>query len=130
MKSLYSASALASPCAPPSRYHASAIASFALARYSLVSYVLIRFCKSRRAISKRLCSISLIALSNSTLSGCCVSLLMGLSYLWRRNPQPPSSTTAAVTAADIFIALRTIVNHSPKQISHLDRGGARRDLTH
>ncbi len=81
MKSLYSASACAIPLAPPSRYQLSAIASFALARYSLVSYVFIIVCSSSRARSKRLCSISPMAASYSTLSGCCVSLAMGFSYL-------------------------------------------------
>src|ERR1700694_3297880 len=49
-----------------------------------------------RATSKRLCSMSLMALSKSTLSGWLVFLVMGLSYLWRRNPHDDSNPTAAI----------------------------------
>src|ERR1035441_14769 len=72
-----------------------------------------RFCSSRRAISKRACSISLMALSNSTLSGCWVSLVMGLVYFLRRMPQPPRSTATAKTTAVERIAFRTIITQSP-----------------
>src|ERR1700732_4143259 len=52
--------------------------------------------KVRRATSKRLCSMSAMALSNSTLSGCCVSLVMGFSYFFLRKQEVLSrlSTTA------------------------------------
>src|SRR5437868_4106155 len=97
MKSLYSASACARPCVPPSRYQLSAISSFAFAMYSLVSYVFMSVFKVRRATSNRLRSTSAMALSNSTLSGCSVSLVMGFSYFLRRAQEALSRlSTAAV----------------------------------
>src|ERR1035437_8755830 len=89
-----------------------------------------RFCSSRRATSKRLCSISLMALSNSTLSGCCVSLVMGLEYFLRRMPQPPSSTATANTTAVERIAFRTIITQSPQADLTCDLDSLRRNLTH
>src|SRR5664279_4215125 len=71
-----------------------------------------------------------MALSNSTLSGCCVSLVMGLLYFLRRMPQPPRSTATAKTAAVERIAFRTIINQSPQPDLTLDRDSLRRDLTH
>src|SRR4051794_36687069 len=100
MKSLYSASACARPLAPPSRNQLSAYASFAFARYSLVSYVFIRVWSVRRPTSYFPRSISLIALSNRTLSGCCVSLVIGFSYFLRLKPHPvASATTSARTTS-------------------------------
>src|SRR5260370_38111276 len=71
-----------------------------------------------------------MALSNSTLSGCCVSLVMGLPYFLRRMPQPPKSTATAKTTAVERIAFRTIINQSPQADLACERGSLRRNLTH
>src|ERR1022692_2299239 len=72
-----------------------------------------RFCSSRRAISKRPCSISLMALSNSTLSGCWVSLVMGLAYFFLRRIPPLRSTVNTKPTAVERITFRSIINQSP-----------------
>ena len=42
--------------------------------------------------------------SKRTLSGCCVSLAIGLSYLWRRSPQELSRTTTTSSTEALRIA--------------------------
>src|SRR5271168_3798402 len=50
--------------------------------------------------------MSLIDLSNRTLSGCCVSFEMGLSYFFRLNPQETSSNTTKAIPATIGLVIR------------------------
>src|SRR5512139_2799354 len=75
--------------------------------------------------------MSLMALSNNTLSGCCVSFVIGFSYFFRRKPQELSSpaSSARVTTRITVNRKETAIEKYPAS-SDMDGGGVPCRLLH
>src|ERR1035441_10248225 len=93
-----------------------------------------RVCKVRRARSKRPFSMSSMEVSKRILSGCWVSLGIGLSYLWRRQAEAPRRSATTPNTVAWRREWRLVIGLLTPKHRHwaltLNGGSLGRDLAH